>query len=49
VHLVIAATHDVEVVAFLEGIYASFHFVDRMEADGLVFEYRLAKGPSTTR
>jgi hypothetical protein len=49
VHIVIAATHDVEVVTLLEGIYASFHFVDRMEADGLVFEYRLAPGPSTTR
>ena len=48
-HLVICATHDVEVVAFLEGLYASFHFVDRMEPEGLVFEYRLAKGPSTTR
>jgi DNA mismatch repair ATPase MutS len=49
VHVVIAATHDIEVVALLEGIYASFHFVDRMETDGLVFEYRLAAGPSTTR
>jgi DNA mismatch repair ATPase MutS len=49
VHLVIAATHDVEVVAFLEGVYTSFHLVDCMEGDGLVFEYRLAKGPSTTR
>jgi energy-coupling factor transporter transmembrane protein EcfT len=48
-HVVIAATHDIEVVVLLEGIYASFHFVDRMEADGLVFEYRLATGPSTTR
>jgi DNA mismatch repair ATPase MutS len=43
-HVVIAATHDIEVVALLEGIYASFHLVDRMEADGLVFEYRLAAG-----
>jgi hypothetical protein len=48
-HLVICATHDVEIVAFLEGIYASFHFVDRMEPEGLVFEYQLAVGPSTTR
>jgi MutS domain V len=48
-HIVIAATHDVEVVALLDGLYASFHFVDRMEADKLVFEYRLASGPSTTR
>jgi MutS domain V len=48
-HLVICATHDVEVVGFLEGIYAPFHFVDRMDPEGLVFEYRLAEGPSTTR
>ena len=48
-HVVVAATHDLEVVTFLEGRYTSFHFVDRMEADGLVFEYRLARGPSTTR
>ena len=48
-HIVIAATHDIEVVALLEGVYASFHFVDRIEADRLVFEYRLVTGPSTTR
>ncbi|HZL95121.1 MAG TPA: hypothetical protein VFB99_15810, partial [Vicinamibacterales bacterium] len=48
-HIVIAATHDIEVVTLLDSIYASFHFVDRMEAERLVFEYRLASGPSTTR
>ena len=49
IHIVVAATHDVEIVALLDGIYAPFHLVDRMEPDGLVFEYRLAEGPSTTR
>jgi hypothetical protein len=48
-HIVVAATHDVEIVALLDGVYASFHLVDRIEPDGLVFEYRLAPGPSTTR
>jgi DNA mismatch repair ATPase MutS len=48
-HVVVAATHDLEIVALLDGVYASFHLVDRIEPDGLVFEYRLAPGPSTTR
>jgi DNA mismatch repair ATPase MutS len=48
-HIVVAATHDVEIVALLDGVYASFHLVDRIEPSGLVFEYRFAPGSSTTR
>lgn len=48
-HLTVAATHDVELVALLAGTFATFHFSDRVGPEGLVFEYRLASGPSTTR
>jgi DNA mismatch repair ATPase MutS len=48
-HVVIAATHDQELVDLLQGIYAAHHFTDTMEASGLVFDYRLQPGPATTR
>ena len=45
-HIVIAATHDRELVALLERTYASFHFADSIDADGLSFDYRLRRGPA---
>jgi len=48
-HVVIAATHDLELVQLLDGSYAPFHFTDRIEPGGLVFEYTLTSGVSTTR
>ena len=48
-HLVVAATHDSELVSLLASTYATFHFSDRVTSEGLVFEYQLTKGPSTTR
>ena len=48
-HVVVAATHDMELVALLTPSFATFHFSDRTGADGLVFEYKLTAGPSTTR
>ena len=48
-HIVVAATHDTELASLLGGAFAAMHLADR-EVDGdLVFEYRLADGPSTTR
>jgi len=48
-HIVVAATHDTELASLLGGAFAAMHLADR-EVDGdLVFEYRLAAGPSTTR
>ena len=45
-HIVIAATHDRELVALLERTYASFHFADGIDAHGLSFDYRLRRGPA---
>lgn len=48
-HVVVAATHDGELVDLLRDSYVPFHFSDRLGPDGLIFEYRLAAGPATTR
>jgi MutS domain V len=48
-HLVITATHDAELVDLLRETYEPFHLADSLGADGLVFEYRLRRGPATTR
>lgn len=48
-HIAIAATHDGELLDLLRDRYRPFHFTDRLDADGLVFEYRLQPGPATTR
>ena len=48
-HIVVTATHDTELASLLGGAFAAMHLADR-EVDGdLVFEYRLATWPSTTR
>ena len=43
-HIVIAATHDRELVALLERTYAPFCFTDSIDAGGLSFDYRLRRG-----
>jgi DNA mismatch repair ATPase MutS len=48
-HVVLAATHDVELVELLRGAYQAFHFADTIGPEGLMFEHRLAPGPATTR
>jgi DNA mismatch repair ATPase MutS len=48
-HVVLAATHDQELVDLLEGTYAAFHFTDTIDAQGLAFDYKLLPGPATTR
>ena len=48
-HIVMAATHDGELVDLLHDIYATYHFTDTIGPDGLMFEYRLQSGPATTR
>jgi hypothetical protein len=47
--LVIAATHDLEVVSLLATDYAVCHFADRLTESGLQFDYILRPGPTTTR
>ena len=48
-HVVIAATHDRELVDLLAGRYAPAHLSDAIGPDGLTFDYQLRPGPATTR
>src|SRR5262249_23721233 len=48
-HLVLAATHDQELVDLLADRYAPFHFADDVDAQGLIFDYRLRPGPARAR
>ena len=48
-HLVIAATHDHELIPMLAALYDSYHFGDSIGPDGPVFDHRLKTGPATTR
>lgn len=48
-HLVLAATHDLELVGYLSGVYAAFHFADRVTPEGLTFDYTIRPGVVTTR
>lgn len=48
-HVVIAATHDGELVDLVADKYRAFHFGDVVGPDGLVFDHQLRSGPATTR
>ena len=48
-HVVLAATHDGELVNLLPARYAAFHFGDTVGPDGLIFDYQMRSGPATTR
>ncbi len=48
-HVVVAATHDNELVDLLAGSYAPYHFGDALTDDTLTFDYHLRAGRSTSR
>ena len=48
-HVVVAATHDGELVDLLSGSYSAFHFGDAVGSGGLTFDHQLRPGPATTR
>ncbi|MEZ5317839.1 MAG: hypothetical protein R2752_10600 [Vicinamibacterales bacterium] len=48
-HVVLAATHDSELVDLLEGLYAPCHFGDAVTDAGLTFDYHLREGRATSR
>jgi len=48
-HVVLAATHDGELVDLLSDLYTPWHFGDAVSSDGLVFDHRLQPGRATTR
>jgi len=47
--LCIAASHDIELTRILAGKYDNYHFREQVTDDGIVFDYKLKNGPSTTR
>jgi DNA mismatch repair ATPase MutS len=48
-HIVVAATHDTELVDLLTGSYVPFHFGDLLTDETLTFDYRLRSGRATSR
>jgi DNA mismatch repair ATPase MutS len=48
-HVVIAATHDGELVDLLRARYDVCHFGDTLGSNGLSFDYKLTPGPATSR
>ncbi|HEY4101596.1 MAG TPA: hypothetical protein VGM20_12055 [Gemmatimonadales bacterium] len=48
-HVVIAATHDGELVDLLAGLYLPYHFTDAVVDGQLVFHHRLTPGPAQSR
>ena len=47
-HIVLAATHDVELVDLADA-YDAYHFGDAIGPGGLTFDHRLQPGPATSR
>lgn len=48
-HVVVAATHDTELVDLLTGSYAPCHFGDSLTDETLTFDHRLRSGRATSR
>ena len=48
-HVVLAATHDRELVDLASEMFDAYHFGDSIGPDGLMFDHRLQQGPATTR
>ncbi len=48
-HLVLVATHDIELLRWLSPRYAAWHFREQVDGGELRFDYRLRPGPSSTR
>ena len=48
-HVVLAATHDAELVDLASERFDAYHFGDSIRPDGLTFDHRLQPGPASTR
>lgn len=46
---VLVATHDIELTQMIESGYDNYHFRETVTDDDIIFDYKLKKGPSTTR
>ena len=47
-HIVIAATHDLELLGLLESGWAFHHFRESVDKDRLTFDYTIRPGPTST-
>jgi DNA mismatch repair ATPase MutS len=47
--LCMAATHDLELVPLLDGLYTPYHFQENITEAGISFDYILYPGPTKTR
>jgi hypothetical protein len=47
--LCVAASHDIELTFLLASYYDNYHFREQITTDGVIFDYKLKTGPSTTR
>ena len=43
------ATHDIELTQMIESGYDNYNFRETVTDDDIIFDYKLRKGPSTTR
>ncbi len=43
------ATHDIELVSILEGLYDNYHFQESFQENNIIFDYKLYPGKSKTR
>ena len=48
-HVVLAATHDQDLVVLVVGWYVAYHFADSIDDDGLAFDYQLQPGVASKR
>lgn len=48
-HIVLAATHDIELVDMLATRYDPYHFEESVQPDGLSFDYLIRPGPARAR
>ncbi len=47
--LCVAATHDIELAAILNGLYDNYHFQEELKDRSIYFDYKLRAGPSHSR
>ncbi len=46
---ILAATHDLELAELLKDYYDNYHFEETIEGNDISFEYKMVKGPATSR
>jgi DNA mismatch repair ATPase MutS len=47
--LVFAATHDIELTHILENQYSNYHFQERIEANEIIFDYKIYNGKAISK